>query len=287
MDIPIIIFHLGYKEYVYLSLLQALKYNKKVILITDCVNMYKKHNNLTIINYNNFCKNTNNFKNKYIHFSKNSLQIELICIIRWMVIYEYMSLNNINKAFICDSDILIYDNITNINNKYFDNKDFMLCSSPTKNLSGCSSLMTIDKLKDFVEFIFTFYNENVNKMKAWYNSYKEPGGVCDMTLLYYFAHNENTFQGLRLPNYPSYDNDLTQIFDNELTFDLHLDAHGNHIYPSEWEVNKEKSKNIKYINNQPYCLNNRLNKDIRFILLHFQGRNKKIMKDFYLRTNKN
>ena len=92
MDIPIIIFHLGYKEYVYLSLLQALKYNNKVILITDCVNLYKNHNNLTIINYNNYCKNTNNFKNKYIHFSTNSLQIELICIIRWMVIYEYMSL---------------------------------------------------------------------------------------------------------------------------------------------------------------------------------------------------
>ena len=42
MDIPIIIFHLGYKEYVYLCLLQALKYNNKVVLITDNVNMYKK-----------------------------------------------------------------------------------------------------------------------------------------------------------------------------------------------------------------------------------------------------
>ena len=46
---------------------------------------------------------------------------------------------------------------------------------------------------------------------------------------------------------------------------------------------KKNQKNIKYINNQPYCFNNRLNKDIRFILLHFQGRNKnQIMKEFYL-----
>ena len=40
MDIPIIIYHLGYKDYVTCCLKQALKYNNNVILITDAVNEY-------------------------------------------------------------------------------------------------------------------------------------------------------------------------------------------------------------------------------------------------------
>ena len=88
--------------------------------------------------------------------------------------------------------------------------------------------------------------------------------------------------GLRLPNFPRYENDLTNIYNNEFTFDLHLATYGNHIYPEEYEINESnKNKNIKFIDNIPYCYNKRLNKDIRFVLLHFQGRNKSIMKKIY------
>jgi hypothetical protein len=45
----------------------------------------------------------------------------------------------------------------------------------------------------------------------------EPGGICDMTLLYYFANNGGSkFVGLRLPEYPY------------LNQDLHLGTYGNH-----------------------------------------------------------
>ena len=42
MNIPIIIYHLGYREYVPLCMKQALKYNDNVILITDNVETHKK-----------------------------------------------------------------------------------------------------------------------------------------------------------------------------------------------------------------------------------------------------
>ena len=122
-------------------------------------------------------------------------------------------------------------------------------------------------------------------IEKWHKTYTAPGGICDMTLLYYYAHNQETFVGLQLPTFPTIDNDLTQIFDNTLTFDLHLATHGNHLYPEDYETDNSNNKKIKYIDNQPYCFNKRLNKDIKFILLHFQGRNKAIMKDFYLKTN--
>ena len=122
-------------------------------------------------------------------------------------------------------------------------------------------------------------------IEKWHKTYTAPGGICDMTLLYYYAHNQETFVGLKLPTFPTIDNDLTQIFGNTLTFDLHLATHGNHLYPEEYETDNNNNKKIKYIDNQPYCFNKRLNKDIKFILLHFQGRNKGIMKDYYLKTN--
>ena len=123
-------------------------------------------------------------------------------------------------------------------------------------------------------------------MINWYKNYKQEGGICDMTLLYYFANNSKIFVGLRLPDFPRYENDLTNIYNNEFTFDLHLSTYGNHLYPEEYEINElNKNKNIKFIDNKPYCFNKRLNKDIRFVLLHFQGRNKNIMKKFYNMSN--
>lgn len=282
--LPIIIFHLGDREYVHLCLKQAKKYNNDVILLTDVPDVYK-HTGATCVDFQKYANRINEFQKIYKHFSTNSYQLELICIIRWFVIYDYMKEFNIPRAFICDSDVLIYDNIANIDEKYLKSYDFMLCSSHSKDVTGGQSIWSFSNLQNFVIFCFKFYKEQLPNIEKWHKSYRAPGGICDMTLLYYYAHNQSIFQGLQLPTFPTIDNDLTQIFDDELTFDLHLATHGNHLYPEDYETDNINNKKIKYINNQPYCFNKRLNKDIRFILLHFQGRNKTVMKDYYLKTN--
>ena len=82
-----------------------------------------------------------------------------------------MKSNNIKRAFICDSDILIYENITSINDKYLKDYDFMLCSSSSKNLTGGQSIWNFEKLEEFVKFIFKFYvPENLNKIENWWNA---------------------------------------------------------------------------------------------------------------------
>tara|TARA_Y100000389_G_scaffold192897_1_gene221044 strand:+ start:2231 stop:3097 length:867 start_codon:yes stop_codon:yes gene_type:complete len=288
MDIPIIVYHLGYRDYVPLCMKQALKNNDNVILITDNLEKYKEIKGLTLVDSNKYVEKINTFQKLYIHLSTNSRILELLCIIRWFVVHEYMNENNIERAFICDSDILIYDNITEVDDKYLKQYPFMLCSSPSKNLCGSHSIWNISELEKFVKFAFNYYEnqENRTNMIEWYSKNKSVGGICDMTLLYYFAHNESKFNGLRLPNYPSFKMELNQIFDNNFTFDLHMDSEGNHKYPEDWEMTERGSKNIKYINNVPYCYNKRLKKDIRFALLHFQGRNKSIMGEYYNKINK-
>lgn len=289
MNIPIIIYHLGHRSYVPLCMKQALKYNNQVILITDAVEKYAEIDGLTLVDSNEYIGKIHSFQKLYIHLSTNSQSLEFLCIIRWFVVQEYMNKNNIERAFICDSDVLIYDNITKLNNTYLKLYPFMLCSSPSKNLTGGQSVWNLSELEKFVKFVFEFYEnqENRTNMIDWYSKNKSVGGICDMTLLYYFAHNENKFKGLRLSNYPMFKMELNQIFENEFTFDLHMDSTGNHEYPEDWEMNERGSKKIKYIQNVPYCYNNRLGKDIRFVLLHFQGRNKAIMEKYYIETSGN
>ena len=67
------------------------------------------------------------------------------------------------------------------------------------------------------------------------------------------------------------------FFDNQrISYNL-VDAVNIHL--------NEPILNIKYINNQPHCYNKRLKKDIRFVLLHFQGRNKRVMTNWFEKTN--
>ena len=285
MTLPIIIFHLGDREYVHLCLKQAKKYNNNIILLTDVPDVYK-HTGANCVHFQKYANRISEFQKLYKHFSTNSYQLELICIIRWFVVYDYMKEFKIERAFICDSDVLIYDNIEKIDKEYLKSYDFMLCSSHSKDVTGGQSIWNLSNLQNFVIFCFKFYKQQLPNIEKWHKTYTAPGGICDMTLLYYYVHNQETFVGLQLPTFPTIDNDLTQIFGNILTFDLHLATHGNHLYPEDYEKDNSNNKKIKYINNQPYCFNKRLNKDIKFILLHFQGRNKAIMKDYYLKTIK-
>jgi hypothetical protein len=285
MDLPIIIFHIGNQPYVHSCLKQASKFNNNVIVLNEHDNMFPNIN-VKCVNYKKYSTYLTQFKSLYKHYSTNSYQLEFICIVRWMCIYEYMKKHKIKRAFICDSDVLIYDNITMIDKKYLHEYEFMLCSSPSKNLTGGQCIFNFEILQRFIIFIFKFYKTQISIIDEWWNKYKQAGGICDMTLLYYFAHKQDNFVGLRIKDKPYFNCDLTKIFNNEFTFDLHLAANGNHLYPTEYEINKEtNNKNIKFINGVPYCYNTRVNKNIRFVLLHFQGKNKRIMNKFFQLNN--
>ena len=282
MTIPIIIFHLGNREYVEYCLRCALMYgNKKVILIHDNVNAYK-HLPITVVHHKNYNQQVPLLEKLYVHLSTNSPQLEFICIQRWFCIYNYMKQHHIHRAFICDSDVLIFDNISKIDYKYFKQMDYMLCSSPSKNVTGGQGYWNQKVLENFIQFVIHFYQTQTTKMVEWFKTYQEPGGICDMTLLYYFVHKTMHFQGLRLPQYPVLKNDLTQVINNKFVFDLHIGAQGNHLYPKDYTMDIKyniKQLCIKQYHQQyvPFIYNKRLRKRIRFVLLHFQGENKQWM----------
>lgn len=293
-DLPIIIFHLGNQDYVRLCLQQAVKHNKTVILLTNIDTF--KYLPITVVNIEEYSRYLEPLKKLYKHYSTNSAQIEFLCIFRWFVAYEYMKRNGITRAFLCDSDVLIYENLTDINNRFLYKYDYMLCSSISKDLTGGQSVWNLDVLEQFILFSIRFYQVQIPNIEAWHRTYRSAGGICDMTLLYYFAHRgkTNKFVGLQLPEQPTIENDLTQIFKDDdddakgepMTFDLHLATFGNHLYPEQYERHEAtNNKHIKFRDGKPYCFNKRLGTDVRFILLHFQGRNKAVMNEYFMKSS--
>lgn len=286
-NIPVIIFHLGKQPYVKQCLHSGIKYGNEMVIINETSNMFPDLN-VTCVPMAKYTEKVSEFNGLFKNFSTNPEKFEALCVIRWIIVHEYMVKHNIERAFLCDSDVLLYDNITEFDNKHLKQYDYALCSTHTNNVTGGQSIWNRDVLGKFVDFIFEFYKTQKHAMENWYKTYKQDGGICDMTLLYYFCHNEKKFQGLRLPNLPYFTKDMTQVFNNEVTCDLHIASPGNQLHPDDYTMikfpNGHSIKKLEFKNGQPYCLNKRLNKRIRFILIHFTGINKQFIDQYYKKT---
>lgn len=288
-NIPLLFFHKGKSKYARLCMKQNRKYNNQCILLTDVPRYYKKY--CHAVDYRKYeSKSIIDFENLYEHFSTNCYEIELICITRWFYLYNYMNHNNINRAFIMDTDVMVFDDLSRIDHQFLNDFSYMLCSGPKQkdrdkkivfSITGGQSLWSIRSLCDFVSFCTSFYTTQKDNMRKFYQEYSDPGGICDMTLLYYFHFKEDVFTTLRLPNQILPENDLTRIWGNELTFDLHLGAGGNSYYENDYEMTSDNIKHITFKNKQPYCFCYHLNKPVRFVLLHFQGRTKHLISNVY------
>lgn len=282
--IPVIIFHLSYKEYAKNSLEHNSKRNP-IHFLTDDVKAYSDmSSNVTLVNISSQLSLINDFQNIYVHASPNSPVLEIICIVRWILIHQYMLKNNIQKAFICDSDVLLYDNVTDILPDVFFEDGCVLCTCPKHQIvTGGQSVWSLSRLGEFVKFIYEFYTTQTENIKSIIKMPRKVAGISDMTLLYYFIHNRKEFTGLKLEGNPHPKYALNDVYvvpnSNRLVvFDLHLDTHGSHKYPNEWAMGTDGRKVLRFHFGKPYGLNLRLKRWIQFSLLHFQGRNKSILK---------
>ena len=280
--IPIIIFHIGNQKYLELVINQAHKYNNEVILIGD------EHNKHLCENHYNYNKTQNHyntdFTKYYKHISPNNEPFEKICIERWICILNIMKSQNIEKSFICDSDVLVYCDVDNlIQNDYKD--DLYISTTTTKKkVTAGQSIWTLNKLQEFVDFIINFYkNSDWEYISSYWDSYTEKltGGISDMYVLYCFltkttfADNHFAFKTELL----SKKYDLSQVVENRFfdnSIDLDSDVFGINKWDQEFhEFNipniENKIKKIQWKNNTPYCLNKNSNTPVQVNSLHFHG----------------
>ena len=279
VKIPIIFYQQGYQEFIEYALAQARSSNPSSPIYLICDNavmdklIYK--NRITLIHYEDFSKLANEFIKVYEHFSSNPYEYELVCIVRWFVIYDFMEENKISTAFICDSDCLIYSDITELYPAYNAKYGSLIIVNDQEPfiwvVSGAESYWNLIGLHRFVNFLYRAYNEGITLLledKIIYHKINNiPGGVCDMTLLYKFYINQKT--------------EFSNIISvkNGGAFDMSIGNPDNEFI-NEYQHNGN-TKEISFLSGIPYCYNNVTQTKIKLHLLHFQGKQKKLIKAYY------
>lgn len=302
--LPIIIFHLGRTKYLEMSITQAQSYSNRVILIGDSTN--KGSTTAEHVDYSSHV--SPEFVKLYRHVSPNNATFERVCIHRWFIIRSVMASKNISRAFICDSDVLLFCNTSDKQLASLYPNDFYISTTTTKyRVTAGQSIFSLSRLSDFTSYILKFYREAPwdtieQNWKALTSAQKAQGGISDMYLLYSFllsfqsrrTEAHRYYYGmLELPPLPSFlkEHDLSQpnceqsLFDNSI--DLLGDGFGTVNLEStfyDFHVSNMPHnciKAIEWIDGKPTCIlkaqSNKHNTNrhgvhrLKLLSLHFHG----------------
>jgi hypothetical protein len=262
MSIPIVTIHLAAREHLEWVLAQAKHSNphSDVFLIGDSSSSHYRF--IEHEDINDYFQEAQEFKNIYRHFSKNSWSYELICFQRWFVLKSFMDTRKIEQCLCIDSDVMLYANIE-AEQKKFAKFDFALYQ---KWQPHCVFINNLNVLKKFCAFLLGFY-KSPSKLKELNleietKSDNQVINVCDMIFFKIFCNLNSEKIG-----------DLSIII-NDSVYD-------NNINISEGFEMSNGMKNIFLLENQPFCRNLILDKDIRFNALHFQGYSKRYIQEYF------
>jgi len=266
--IPVVLIHNGNQDFLTLAIKQASK-NNNVHLLTDG-SFNTPYEKLTIVNSNTYTTDISKFRNVYIHLSSNGLEFERFCFERWFILKEYMHRNNLKTIFYIDSDVLLFTDVTKEWKKYNQYEMTLLHRS-----AAIASYITYEAISKFCNFILETYSnpksynfQKIQSVARLCMEMKKPGGVCDMTFLEHFHVCDACGGG------PGRIGEMMQIIDDSM-YD-----HNINEMDQDFEFSNGK-KIVKVKDGIPYVFNTRLNKDIKFNSLHFQGGAKYMMREIY------
>lgn len=256
----IVIIHMGFAKYL-LYVLRQIKItnpNSEIFLISDKENKkYSKYSTFVDISKIQSLE-SKSFKENYIHLGKSSPNYEMFCMLRWIILRDFMREYNIKECLHIDSDILIFSDLNKALNPFSNYK-----ISLAHNLALTMHIKDIEILDEFSKYLlFKYTNENeLNKLKDMY--YKTDrinngvaGSISDMDI------SREFFSSVKEPI-----GDLSQIV-NDSIFDSAI------VYGEpEFEMLKKgkyKLKKIFFENKIPFCnyILNGENKKIKFHSLH-------------------
>lgn len=256
----IVIIHMGFAKYL-LYVLRQIKItnpNSEIFLISDKENKkYSKYSTFVDISKIQSLE-SKSFKENYIHLGKSTPNYEMFCMLRWIILRDFMREYNIKECLHIDSDILIFSDLNKALNPFSNYK-----ISLAHNLALTMHIKDIEILDEFSKYLlFKYTNENeLNKLKDMY--YKTDrinngvaGSISDMDI------SREFFSRVKEPI-----GDLSEIV-NDSIFDSAI------VYGEpEFEMLKKgkyKLKKIFFENKIPFCnyILNGENKKIKFHSLH-------------------
>lgn len=255
--LPIVFIHIDDSEYLKYTLAQAKlsNPNASIYLIGDEYN--DNYAFVTHVNIKQYSSEAELFSKIYKHHSPNSYDGELFCFKRWFILKEFMEHNNIKQCLYLDSDVLLFSDVLQEQKKY---SDCVFTLSHEYGL-GFNIFNDFGTLNEFCEFMVKcFVSQSLhNRLLAIAEAY---GPVNDMLIFHEFKSKK-----------PYKFGDVSLILDQT--------RHDANINLSEGFEMEGGVKKIIWRDGLPYCRETSSNSLIRFNSLHFQGRSKYMIKDYF------
>lgn len=282
MAIPIVIIHDGPDDYLNFSLRQAIASNpdSDVFLIGS---QPLDIAGVTFLDLFSYFEEAIKFEQKnYFHMSSATYQFELICFQRWFVLKAFMEQHELKEVFVCDSDVLVYSNLSDVMQADYPDSDLCLAMKLDQleyqfAYAAHVSYWTQDSIRLFCDFLGKFYTSHFEQIRYKWNYHCEhriPGGICDMVGLYFFV--KSLSKNTKVSNFLS--------VTNGACFDDNMNTSANDLddsYELKEYFLENTIKKITWKHSKPHGHHLKLNRDILFHALHFQGDSKTMMLDFY------
>lgn len=266
----IIFWHRGNSWYLKVALEQAAKCNDNVVLLGDekNANTWDNYYNMDELPDERYQK----FRKVYKNLSLNDEVFELRCFERYFYVLEYCKQMKLDRIILCDSDLLIYQNLT----QYFDGKmrafSHTLSEPEGMAISPHCSLWSLGDLEQFVNFLIDYYYSDIKYLEDVFTKYKashNKGGICDMTLLWLWLNKYHL---------PYFNTAIMQggIVDHAIS----VPDNGKR---NEYVVSKLTGcKVVKFKNGMPYFRTRKNGEDVLVVALHCSGGYKNYMSYFSL-----
>ena len=225
----------------------------------------------------------------YKHLSTNQADFELFCMERFFVLKEFMAANAIDKAFLVETDVLVFEDLNS----------FIGCEggiSPEKSYlseSKCISLgyVTLAYLEYYCNYIVSCYCdiEKFTKIESFYHKYREKGGmggICDMTFCDYINKGmygaDKQFVTSNMTKLITNGNGKEFLFDSFIGRDFVIGIDSK-IVMTESYIDNKRIKDVQFESGKPFVsFDNGMKGQLASV--HCQGNAKGLMSDFYTRS---
>lgn len=273
--IPVVIAHFGGSpKYLKFSLASAARFNSDVVLIGDQANkgFWPNFWNSNGVESHKFRK----FMDSYVKLSDYPDQYERAFWQRPFMIEEWMKGEGVKELFLIDSDVISFANYSKEVAPLLpaDCKATVMVTARDQEIDELWSSLhfsywTDEALEDFTNFIVNAYSDqNIRpKLEAkyrWHFDHHRPGGVCEMTLLHFWAA-QNRDRVLNLAKVTG-----------QCVADLGVSASTNY-FEDEYEM-RGGFKRLVFRNGIPFGFNKVLRQEVRFWCVHCQGKAKGAMR---------
>jgi hypothetical protein len=263
-------------DYVKVALRSADDFRNDVVLLGDAANResWKNHWDSTRASLPKWRQ----FTDSYVHMSAASQSFEMTVWRRPFVIEHWMKEHGVRGAFVMDADTVTFADYSRTVLPALPRgcaAALMTCEDQS-GFDWATSLhfsyWTFEAIADFASFCVEAYRdagilERLRAKYRWHLENRQPGGICDMTLLHFWRErNEGrTWNAAR-------------VWDG-MVADLAVTA-GDNCFKREYAM-RGGFKKLTFKNGVPYGFNTILGQPIRFLYVHCQGSAKPLGKFLY------